>query len=111
MGEDTNMWGDLRRWIRRAGEVSLRGLMRDVMEQRAVLAEDAGLRLLDMALAFVLEHPAVTSAIIGPRTMDQLEDQLGASDVKLTDAVLDRIDEIVPPGVNLNPADAGWQPP
>ena len=83
----------------------------DVVEQLAVLAEGAGLRLLDMALAFVLEHPAVTSAIIGPRTMEQLEDQLGAPDVKLTDDVLDRIDEIVPPGVNLNPADAGWQPP
>jgi aryl-alcohol dehydrogenase-like predicted oxidoreductase len=83
----------------------------EVVEQLAVLAEGAGLRLLDMALAFVLEHPAVTSAIVGPRTMEQLEDQLAAPDVKLTNDVLDRIDEIAPPGVNLNPADAGWQPP
>ena len=64
-----------------------------------------------MALAFVIRHPAVTSAIIGPRTMEQLESQLTAADVELTDDVLDRIDEIVPPGTNLNPADAGLQNP
>ena len=77
----------------------------------AQLAEEAGLTLIDMALAFVIEHPAVTAAIIGPRTMEQLESQLGAADVKLSDDVLDRIDEIVPPGTNLNPTDAGWQNP
>src|SRR3954452_22283514 len=77
----------------------------------AHLAEEAGLTLIDMALAFVLEHPAVTAAIIGPRTMEQLESQLGAADVKLSDDVLDRIDEIVPPGTNLNATDAGWQNP
>jgi len=77
----------------------------------AQLAEEAGLTLIDMALAFVLEHPAVTAAIIGPRTMEQLESQLGAADVKLSDDVLDRIDEIVPPGTNLNATDAGWQNP
>jgi aryl-alcohol dehydrogenase-like predicted oxidoreductase len=77
----------------------------------AQLAEEAGLTLIDMALAFVLEHPAVTAAIIGPRTMQQLESQLGAADVKLSDDVLDRIDEIVPPGTNLNATDAGWQNP
>ena len=64
-----------------------------------------------MALAFVIRHPAVTSAIIGPRTMEHLESQLGAADVELTDDVLDRIDEIVPPGVNVNPADGGYQNP
>ena len=77
----------------------------------AQLAEEAGLTLIDMALAFVLTHPAVTSAIIGPRTMEQLESQLGAADVTLSDDVLNRIDEIVPPGTNLNPTDAGWQNP
>ncbi len=77
----------------------------------AQLAEEAGLTLIDMALAFVLEHPAVTAAIIGPRTMEQLESQLGAADVKLSDDILDRIDEIVPPGTNLNATDAGWQNP
>jgi aryl-alcohol dehydrogenase-like predicted oxidoreductase len=61
-------------------------------------------------VAFVLEHPAVSSAIIGPRTMDQLESQLSVPDVRLDAEVLDRIDTIVPPGTNVNPEDAGWQP-
>jgi aryl-alcohol dehydrogenase-like predicted oxidoreductase len=77
----------------------------------AQLAEEAGLSLIDMALAFVLEHPAITAAIIGPRTLEQLESQLGAADVTLSADVLDRIDEIVVPGTNLNPTDAGWQNP
>ena len=64
-----------------------------------------------MSVAFVLEHPAVTAAIIGPRTMEQLTSQLGAADVKLDSEVLDRIDELVAPGTNLNEADAGWTPP
>ena len=75
------------------------------------LADEAGMTLIDMALAFVINHPAVTAAIIGPRTMEQLESQLGAADVKLDDALLDRIDEIVAPGTNINPADAGWTNP
>ncbi|PZG19458.1 aldo/keto reductase [Nonomuraea aridisoli] len=83
----------------------------DAVEQLARLAEEAGLTLIQLAIAFTLRHPAVTSAIIGPRTMEHLESQLGADEVRLSDDVLDRIDEIVPPGVTLNPADAGWQPP
>jgi aryl-alcohol dehydrogenase-like predicted oxidoreductase len=75
------------------------------------LAEEAGLSLIHMAIAFVLRHPAVTSAIIGPRTMEHLESQIGAAEVRLDAEVLDRIDEIVPPGRNLNPADSGWTPP
>jgi aryl-alcohol dehydrogenase-like predicted oxidoreductase len=75
------------------------------------LADETGISLVDMALAWVVRHPAVTAAIIGPRTMEQLESQLGATDVVLSDDVLDRIDEIVPPGIDLNPADAGWQNP
>ncbi len=70
----------------------------------AGVAEEAGLSLIHLALGFVLAHPAVTSAIIGPRTMDQLKGQLDAGDVVLDDAVLDRIDAIVPPGTTLNPA-------
>jgi len=77
----------------------------------AVLAEDAGMTLIEMALAFVIRHPAVTAAIIGPRTMEQLESQLPASDVTLSDDVLDKIDEIVAPGVNLSPADGGFDNP
>jgi aryl-alcohol dehydrogenase-like predicted oxidoreductase len=77
----------------------------------ARLAESAGLTLVHLALAFVLRHPAVTAAIVGPRTMEHLESQLGADEVVLDDDVLDGIDEIVPPGTNLNPVDAGWTPP
>jgi aryl-alcohol dehydrogenase-like predicted oxidoreductase len=80
----------------------------DAVEQLAVLAEEAGMTLIELSLAFVVNHPAVTSAIIGPRTMEHLESQLTSVDVKLTDDVLDRIDEIVPPGTTINPADDGW---
>ena len=67
--------------------------------------------LIHMALAFVLEHPAVTSAIIGPRTAEHLESQLGSVDVELDGGLLDRIDEIVKPGTNFATADAGYDPP
>jgi aryl-alcohol dehydrogenase-like predicted oxidoreductase len=83
----------------------------DAAERLAQLAEETGITLIQLAIAFVLNHPAVTAPIIGPRTMDHLESQLAAADVVLDDAVLDRIDEIVPPGTNLNPADSGWQSP
>jgi aryl-alcohol dehydrogenase-like predicted oxidoreductase len=83
----------------------------DAVEELARLAEEAGLPLIELALAFVIRHPAVTAAIIGPRTMEQLEGQLGAADVQLTDDVLDRIDEIVPPGVDVDPGDAGFTNP
>jgi aryl-alcohol dehydrogenase-like predicted oxidoreductase len=77
----------------------------------AVVAEKAGISLVHMALAFVINHPAVTSAIIGPRTMDQLTSQLGAVDAVLEDETLDQVDEIVPPGTNFSYADAGYTPP
>jgi aryl-alcohol dehydrogenase-like predicted oxidoreductase len=83
----------------------------EAVELLALLAGDAGISMIDMALGFVLAHPAVTSPIIGPRTMEQLESQLGAADQRLPADVLDRIDEIVPPGRTLNSADAGWDPP
>ncbi len=83
----------------------------DAAERLARLAEEAGLTLIELAIAFVIRHPAVTAAIIGPRTMEQLESQLPAPDVSLDDELLDRIDEIVPHGTNLNQADAGWTPP
>jgi aryl-alcohol dehydrogenase-like predicted oxidoreductase len=75
------------------------------------LAEQAGISLIEMALAFVINHPAVTAAIIGPRTMEHLDSQLAALETSLSADVLDRIDEIVPPGVNVNPNDRGWDPP
>jgi aryl-alcohol dehydrogenase-like predicted oxidoreductase len=80
------------------------------VEAFTLLAEDAGISLIELAIAFVLRHPGVTSAIIGPRTMDHLESQLSAADVHLDDKVLDRIDEIVPPGRDLDPTDVAWTP-
>jgi aryl-alcohol dehydrogenase-like predicted oxidoreductase len=75
------------------------------------LAADAGLPLTHLALAFVRAHPAVTSVILGPRTADQLTDLLSGADAVLDDAILDRIDEIVPPGTDLNRADSYYVPP
>jgi aryl-alcohol dehydrogenase-like predicted oxidoreductase len=83
----------------------------DAADALAQLADEAGITLIEMAIAFVIRHPAVTSAIIGPRTMEHLESQLTAADVVLSDDVLDRIDEIVPPGVNISPGDGGWPNP
>ncbi len=83
----------------------------DAADRLAALADEAGLSLVQMALAFVLEHPAVTAAIIGPRTLEQLETQLGAEEIRLDRELLDRIDEIVPPGTTINPVDRGWDPP
>jgi aryl-alcohol dehydrogenase-like predicted oxidoreductase len=82
----------------------------EIVNALAKVADDAGLTMIEMALAFVLEHPAVSAAIIGPRTMEQLESQLSAPDVRLEADVLDRIDEIVAPGTNVNREDAGWTP-
>jgi aryl-alcohol dehydrogenase-like predicted oxidoreductase len=77
----------------------------------ARLADEAGITLIEMALAFVIRHPAVTAAIIGPRAMDHLESQLTGADVELSDDVLDKIDEIVPPGTLVNQSDTGWVNP
>ncbi|MHB8662960.1 MAG: aldo/keto reductase [Acidimicrobiales bacterium] len=75
------------------------------------VAEEAGLSLINMAIGFVLAHPAVTAAIIGPRTMEQWKGQADAGDVVLGADVLDKIDEIVPPGTTLNVSDNGYTPP
>ena len=83
----------------------------DAVEALAQLAEESDISLIHMAIAFVIRHPAVTAAIIGPRTMEQLHSQLGAEDVELSDELLDRIDEIVAPATNVNPTDGGWQDP
>ncbi|MGX7677972.1 aldo/keto reductase [Jatrophihabitans sp. DSM 45814] len=80
-------------------------------DELAKLADEAGISVVELALAFVLEHPGVTSAIIGPRTLEQLQTQLGAPDITLSKDVLDRIDEIVEPGTNLSGMDSGWTPP
>lgn len=80
----------------------------DVVEGLALLAEEAGLTLIELAIGFVINHPGVTSAIVGPRTMEQLESYLPAAGVVLSRDVLDRIDELVAPGVTLNPDDNSY---
>jgi aryl-alcohol dehydrogenase-like predicted oxidoreductase len=83
----------------------------EIVNELTKLAEENDLSLIEMAVAFVLEHPAISAAIIGPRTMEQLESQLSIPDIQLDTAVLDRIDELVPPGTNVNRDDAGYVPP
>jgi aryl-alcohol dehydrogenase-like predicted oxidoreductase len=83
----------------------------DLVEDLTVLADKAGISLTHLALAFVLAHPTVTSAIVGPRTPQQLEDLLAGADVRLGGETLDAIDELVPPGTVVNEADRGWAPP
>jgi aryl-alcohol dehydrogenase-like predicted oxidoreductase len=83
----------------------------EAAEALANLADKAGISLVHLAVAWVINHPVVTAAIIGPRTMEQLTTQLDAVDVTLDAATLDAIDEIVPPGTNFTWADAGYTPP
>ncbi|MEV0211898.1 aldo/keto reductase [Micromonospora sp. NPDC050695] len=73
----------------------------DAVERLATVADEAGLTMIQLALGFVTTHPAVTSAIIGPRTMEHLRSQLDAADTTLSADVLDAIDTIVAPGVDL----------
>jgi aryl-alcohol dehydrogenase-like predicted oxidoreductase len=80
----------------------------DAADALGSLAEEAGLTLIQMAIAFVIRHPAVTAAIIGPRTMEHLDTYLAADGIDLSTDLLDRIDEIVPPGVTINVADNMW---
>ncbi|MGH9228965.1 MAG: aldo/keto reductase [Acidimicrobiales bacterium] len=84
---------------------------RTAAEDLNELADKFGLTMIELALAFVINHPAVTSAIVGPRTMEHLEAQLSAPGVSLPEELLDAVDAIVPPGATLNPADTGWAPP
>ena len=84
----------------------------DAVEALIPLAESAGLSLMHMALAFVVAHPALSAAIIGPRTMEQLDGLLAGAEVTLSDDLLDAIDAIVPPGVDVAPLEgAAYQPP
>ncbi|MDQ4006342.1 MAG: aldo/keto reductase, partial [Actinomycetota bacterium] len=75
------------------------------------IADKAGLSLTHLSTGFTVAHPAVTSAIVGPRTMEQLEDLLAGADVRLDDETLDAIDGVVPPGTLIDEADRGWDPP
>ncbi len=80
----------------------------EIVEELALLAEREGITLIEMAIAFVINHPGVTSAIIGPRTLEQLQSQLPAAEITLSRAALDRIDELIAPGVTLNPDDNSY---
>lgn len=83
----------------------------DAIEQLIPHAQEAGLSLTHMAMAFVLAHPGVTSAILGPRTMQQLDDLLAGAEIRLSDEVLDRIDQIAPPGTDIGLNEAAYNPP
>ncbi|WP_312847192.1 aldo/keto reductase [Microbispora sp. KK1-11] len=83
----------------------------DAVERFTSLAQEAGLPLTHLAMAFAIAHPGVTSAIVGPRTMNHLDDLLAGVDVALTDDILDRIDEIVPPGTDVGTLDQAYVPP
>jgi aryl-alcohol dehydrogenase-like predicted oxidoreductase len=82
-----------------------------VVEQLIALAADAGLPMTHMAMAFTITHPGVTSALLGARTETQLDDLLAGIDVTLSDDILTRIDEIVPPGTDVGTLDQAYQPP
>jgi aryl-alcohol dehydrogenase-like predicted oxidoreductase len=120
------VWGPLAQGmltgrVRRGQQTDLRraGLLKalsderriDAVEQIIPLADKAGLPMTHLALAFAIAHPGVTSAIIGPHTMEQLDDLLAAADVTLTDEILDQIDEIVPPGTDVGTLDQAYRPP
>jgi aryl-alcohol dehydrogenase (NADP+) len=83
----------------------------DAVEQLIPLAQEAGLSMTHLAMAFAIAHPGVTSALLGARTMEQLDDLLAGLDVALTDDVFDRIDEIVPPGTDVGRLDQAYVPP
>jgi aryl-alcohol dehydrogenase-like predicted oxidoreductase len=83
----------------------------DAVEALIALAQDAGLPMTHLAMAFAIAHPGVTSALIGPRTMEHLDDLLAGLDVALGDDILDRIDEIVPPGTDVGTLDQAYVPP
>ncbi|MEU9011258.1 aldo/keto reductase [Streptomyces sp. NPDC048479] len=141
MGQDPNRGGGSRRWIVTEVEHSLRRLQTDHIdlyqihhpdpqtdieetlcaltdqrkldagEQLTPLAEEAGLSLTHLAMAFAITHPGATSAIIGPRTMEHREDLLAGAATTLDDEVLDRIDQIVAPGTDIGPLDVSYNPP
>ena len=83
----------------------------EAVERFIPIAEGAGISLTHMAMAFVMAHPGVTSAMLGPRTMQQLEDLLAGAEVALSDEILDRIDEVVAPGTDAGPTGALYTPP
>ncbi|MDO8383027.1 MAG: aldo/keto reductase [Microbacterium sp.] len=82
----------------------------DVVERLGRVAREAGLTMLQLGMSWPLQHPAITSVLIGPRTQDQLDELIAAASMTIEPAVLDAVDEIVPPGVDVDPRNAGWTP-
>jgi aryl-alcohol dehydrogenase-like predicted oxidoreductase len=116
------VWGPLAQGLltgRNPGDLRRAGLARhlsdarriDVVEQLQPLAAGAGLPMTHLAMAFTIAHPGVTCALLGARTEAHLDDLLAGLDVTLSDDVLDRIDEIVPPGSDVGALDQAYQPP
>ncbi|MFJ4768118.1 aldo/keto reductase [Streptomyces uncialis] len=93
------------------GQRGVRARKLAVVEEIARLAEESGHTMIELALGFVLAHPAVASAIVGPRTEEQLAAQLSAGSVRLAPDVMDRLDQLVAPGIDLNPGDADQTSP
>ncbi|MEV7802373.1 aldo/keto reductase [Microbispora sp. NPDC088329] len=125
-GMGTLVWGPLGQGLLtgrvrqgRQNELRRAGILRhlndehrlDAVERFIALAQEAGLPPTHLAMAFAIAHPCVTSAIIGPRTMGHLDDLLAGVEVALTDDILDRIDEIVPPGTDVGTLDQAHVPP
>ena len=125
-GMGTLVWGPFAQGlltgrVRKGGQNELRraNLLRhlnderrlDAVEQLIPVAEEAGLPMTHLAMAFTIAHPGVTSALLGPRTMAHLDDLLAGLDVVLGDDVLDRIDAIVPPGTDVGTLDQEYAPP
>nr|AXL05639.1 aldo/keto reductase [uncultured bacterium] len=121
-GMGTLVWGPLGQGLltgREHNELRRAGLVKHLSDERRLavverlvpLAAEAGLPMTHLAMAFAIAHPGVTSALIGPRTMTHLDDLLAGLDVTLTDDVLDRIDEIVPPGTDVGTLDQAYRPP
>jgi aryl-alcohol dehydrogenase-like predicted oxidoreductase len=125
-GMGTLVWGPLAQGlltgrVRKGEHNDLRraGLFRHLNDERRLdavealipLAQEAGLAMTHLSMAFAITHPGVTSALLGPRTMEQLDDLLAGIDVTLSDEILDRIDEIVPPGTDVGILDRAYLPP
>lgn len=92
-------------------DAAIRARKLELVEELIKVADDEGCSLIHLALAFVLSHRAVTSAIMGPRTFDHLTGQLGAGELTLSASALDRIDALVAPGSDINPENVGYQAP
>ena len=108
--EETRLMRFSARWGGMDPESALNQHKMALVEELAKIADNAGVSLTHLAVAWTLEHPAVTSTIIGPRTHEQLDDLLACADLVLDEDALDAIDALLPPGTNINPTDPSSEP-